>query len=104
MHPDLPQLYYNTRMTTEQWTQQLEQEGFTEIRVCPLPPNEDLPEHTHDEHTVHIILTGELTIIDAEGTHTYKPGDRVEFPAGTTHAARGATDDGTMIVGVKMSK
>lgn len=79
----------------------LEQEGYTDVRVCPIPPDVDLPEHTHDEHTVHIILNGGLIIIDGEGTHTYKPGDRVEFPAGTVHKARGTTNDGTMIIGVK---
>jgi quercetin dioxygenase-like cupin family protein len=79
----------------------LAKEGYTDIRVCPLPPEMETPAHTHDEHTVHVILTGELTITDKEGTKTYKPGDRVEFPAGTTHQARGADDHGTMIVGVK---
>lgn len=88
-------------MDTAQLKKQLEGDGFTDVGECPLPPNEDLPEHTHDEHTVHIILEGELTIIDASGTHVYKPGDRVEFPAGTTHAARGSTGTGTMLTGVK---
>ncbi len=79
----------------------MEQDGFTNVHVCPIPPNQDLPEHTHDKHTVHIILDGELTIIGAEGTYTDKLGDRVEFPAGTVHKARGATDTGTTIIGVK---
>lgn len=80
---------------------QLEEEGYKEVRVCPIPPNNDLPEHTHDIHTVHIILDGELTIVDGESIRTFKPGDRVEFPAGTVHRARGGTGIGTMIVGVK---
>ncbi|MDB4978121.1 MAG: hypothetical protein JWM56_307 [Candidatus Peribacteria bacterium] len=80
---------------------QLEAEGYTDVRVCPIPPDMDLPEHTHDEHTVHIILEGDLTIIDADGTHIYKPGDRVEFPAGTVHKARGGMEHGKMIIGVK---
>lgn len=80
----------------------LKNEGYTDVRVCPIPPDLDLPEHTHDEHTVHIILEGELTIIDSEGTHVYRPGDRVEFPAGTVHKARGNTNNGKMIVGIRM--
>lgn len=88
-------------MTTDEWITLLEQEGFTDIRVCPIPPNEDLPEHEHDEHTVHVILEGELTIIDKDGTRTYMPGDRVDFPAGTVHKARGSLPDGTMLTGVK---
>lgn len=88
-------------MDTELLKKQLREEGFADIRECPLPPNEDLPEHTHDEHTVHVILEGELTIVDGEGTRTYKPGDRVEFPAGTTHKARGSNNAGKMLTGVK---
>ncbi len=81
---------------------QLESEGFTDVRVCPIPPPEDLPEHTHDEHTVHIILEGDLIITDHAGTHTYHPGDRVDFPAGTTHKAKGTIENGRMVIGVKM--
>lgn len=80
---------------------QLEQEGYTEVRTCPIPPNLDLPEHTHDEHTVHVILRGDLIITENGISTTYKPGDTVEFPAGTTHKARGSTDSGRMITGVK---
>jgi quercetin dioxygenase-like cupin family protein len=87
-------------MPEQESIKKLEQEGFTDVRICPLPPNQDLPEHTHDEHTVHIILSGELTITDQVGRRNFRPGERIEFPAGTTHKARG-TDDGTMITGVK---
>ncbi|MDB4978573.1 MAG: hypothetical protein JWM56_759, partial [Candidatus Peribacteria bacterium] len=86
---------------TAEWIATLEREGFKDIGVCPIPPNKDLPEHMHDQHTVHMILEGELIIKDNEGTKTYRPGDRVEFPAGTTHKARGSTDTGKMIIGVK---
>lgn len=88
-------------MTEQTWIEQLQAEGFTDVRLCPIPPNRDLPEHTHDEHTVHVVVSGELIITDHQGTTTVRPGDRIEFPAGTTHIARGATDDGTMIIGVK---
>jgi mannose-6-phosphate isomerase-like protein (cupin superfamily) len=54
--------------------------GIHRFEVCPLPPDLDSPPHTHDQHTVHIILDGELIITDREGTRTFRPGDRVEFP------------------------
>ena len=84
----------------QQKMQRLQAEGFIDIRVCPLPPSEDTPEHTHDVHTVHIVLDGELMITDENGTSTYRPGDRVEFPAGTTHKAK-SINGGSMIIGVK---
>ena len=88
-------------MNEQEWIERLNKEGFTEVRVCPIPPNVDMPEHTHDEHTVHVILDGELTITDSEGVRMFRPGDRVEFPAGARHKARGTTENGTMIIGVK---
>mgnify|MGYP001616426668 CR=1 FL=1 len=51
--------------------QQLKREGFTDLRICPLPPNADTGEHTHDHPTVHIILEGALTIIDKNSTKTF---------------------------------
>lgn len=86
---------------TTSWIKRLEQEGFTDIRVCPIEAGFDAGWHTHDQHTVHVILSGELTISDRESVKTLHPGDRVEFPAGTTHKAKGVADAGSMIVGVK---
>lgn len=80
---------------------QLETEGFQELRVCPIMSGFDLPEHTHDLHTVHIILEGQLTVVDQDGRRVFMPGDRVEFPSGTTHQAFGGESEGKMIVGVK---
>lgn len=83
----------------------LEKQGFSDIRVCPIEPGFDSGEHTHDEHTVHVILSGELTIQDQNGKITFIPGDTVEFPAGTTHKAFGMKNEsGSMIVGVKSKK
>ncbi len=88
----------------QQWMEKLKKDGFTDLRVCPLPPNIDTGKHTHEQHTVHIILDGELTIIDNTGRKTYGNGDRVEFPAGTTHKAIGTSGGGSMIVGVKIKE
>ena len=84
----------------EQLIKDVVSEGYKDVRVCPLPPSIDTPEHTHDVHTVHIILDGELIITKKGKTHHYKPGDRVEFKAGTTHKAK-SKEGGSMIIGVK---
>jgi quercetin dioxygenase-like cupin family protein len=85
----------------KEWIQKLEDEGFIDVRVCPIPPNQDMPEHRHDQHTVHVIIDGGLTITDTMGTRTFGPGDRIDFPPGTVHKAKGETDNGRMIIGVK---
>jgi mannose-6-phosphate isomerase-like protein (cupin superfamily) len=72
-------------MTEKEWIAALEQEGFTDVRVCPIPPRSGASMHTHDQHTVHVILKGDLTITDDTGTKTFSPGSRVDFPAGTKH-------------------
>lgn len=87
-------------MTEKEWIKKLQQEGFTDLRVCPIEPGED-PEHTHELHTVNLILSGELTIIDAVGERTFRAGDRVETTAGTAHRAKNGPTLGSMIVGVK---
>lgn len=86
------------------WKKLLIAEGFTDFRVCPIAAGFDSGEHTHDEHTVHVILSGTLSIVDKTGTMTYKPGEKVEFPAGTRHSAFGGKEAGSMIVGVKRER
>lgn len=90
-------------MNQQEWEMQLETEGFSDIRVCPVKHSDIPPEpHTHDQETVHIILKGKLTITDEAGvTTTYEVGDRVDFPAGTTHTAATGPEGMKMIVGVK---
>jgi quercetin dioxygenase-like cupin family protein/uncharacterized protein YndB with AHSA1/START domain len=78
--------------------QQLEKEGFSGLSVCPLP-GRDTPEHTHDEATTHIILTGELEVTEKGNTLIYKHGDRAFFPAGTKHIAK--SNGGFMLMGTK---
>ncbi len=87
-------------MNKDAWIKRLHEEGFEDIRICPIEVNFDSGEHMHDEHTVHVILSGELTIMDKEGIKTYKQGDKVEFPAGTRHSAK-SKSGGIMLIGVK---
>lgn len=89
-------------MDEEALIEALVAEGFSSVMTVPIEANADAGEHTHDLHTVHIIVEGELIITDSDGmSRTYGVGERVEFPAGTTHKAKGGPTLGAMIVGVK---
>ena len=90
-------------MTPQEWQMELEMEGFTNIQTVSMQQG-DIPAepHTHMEHTVHVILKGQLEIIDSDGVSTiYKIDDRVDFPAGTTHTAKIGEQGLRMIVGTK---
>ncbi|OHA32574.1 MAG: hypothetical protein A2928_03545 [Candidatus Taylorbacteria bacterium RIFCSPLOWO2_01_FULL_45_15b] len=80
---------------------ELEVEGFKNVRKFEQPANSDFGEHTHDEHTVHVIVMGELIISEKGKEKILKVGDRCEFPAGTKHSAKTGSEGLTMIVGVK---
>ena len=57
----------------------------TSGRTAPTPAT---PDHTHATETAHIILDGELTLIMAGRSTTYRTGERCDVPAGAIHAAR----------------
>lgn len=82
------------------WIEKLQQEGFTDVRVVTILPGED-PLHTHDFDTINVLLDGEITIIDRQGSRTYRAEDRMETPAGTTHRAINGPGVGRMVVGVR---
>lgn len=88
-------------MNEQEWIEKLKKEGFKDINVCPNGPNTDFGEHTHHKHTVHVILKGELIILDKGKVTTMKQWDRFEFPAGTKHSTKTGSTGCTFIVGVK---
>ena len=88
-------------MNQQQWMEQLEKEGFSNLMVPTLPADTDMGVHTHDEHTVHVILHGELVLTEAGEVQVLKEGDKFEIIAGTTHSAKTGPEGCTMIVGVK---
>lgn len=87
-------------MNKEEIIKQLKKEGFIDLRICPFAAGFDSGEHTHEQHTVHIILDGELIIKDKKKTKIFHKGDRVEFPVGTKHNAK-SPRGGSTIVGIK---
>lgn len=66
---------------------QLQREGFNNIYVWQDGAEVFYPDHTHEKHTAHIILDGEMKlIIDGQST-TYYAGDRCDIAPGVVHSA-----------------
>jgi quercetin dioxygenase-like cupin family protein len=88
-------------MTQEAWESQLKSEGFSDLAVHTFPPNMRFGVHTHEEDSVHIMLKGELTLIETGDPMVFREGDRINIPAGTTHDAYAGADGFTFLVGEK---
>ncbi len=67
---------------------QLHEEGFPHTFVWQDGPGAFYPDHTHATETAHIILDGEMTLIQGGTTRTFVAGDRCDVPAGEVHSAR----------------
>lgn len=88
-------------MTEDQWLKKLAEIGYKNLRVCDINTNgEKTPNHTHDVQTAHVILDGEVTLID-DNTLVLKKGEFYEIPQNTTHKAQTPKTGCKMIVGEK---
>jgi mannose-6-phosphate isomerase-like protein (cupin superfamily) len=67
---------------------QLRSEGFSHTFVWQDSACAHYSDHTHGGLTAHIILDGEMTLTMAGESRTYRPGERVDVPAGAVHAAQ----------------
>ena len=67
---------------------QLHSDGFSHTYVWQDGPNAYYPDHTHVMETVHIILSGEMTVTQGGETLTFGVGERCDVPAGEIHSAR----------------
>lgn len=88
-------------MNKDEWIKQLEADGYSDIQTRTFPANSKLPEHTHEQATAHVMLAGEATVRDKNGTTTYTTGDRFDVPAGTTHEVDFGPDECTFLAGTK---
>ncbi len=78
---------------------QLRDEGFNTVFVWSDAPGAQYPEHTHPGETAHVVLDGEITIHDANGTQTYRTGDRFDVPPDAAHSASVGPQGCTFVVG-----
>ncbi|MEK7146545.1 MAG: cupin domain-containing protein [Patescibacteria group bacterium] len=88
-------------MNEQEWIEKLTAEGWQNVAVCPNEANKFFEEHTHDQSTVHVILQGQIDLIEGEEVVTLKEGDYFEIPAGTTHRCKAGPEGVSFIVGFK---
>lgn len=88
-------------MNEEEVKAKLTEEGFTDVYVWEDKANAKYPEHTHEKLTAHIVLQGEITLTDKNGSKTLKAGERFDIPAGTTHSAECGPEGCKYVVGEK---
>lgn len=76
-------------MQEKDWVQLLKDEGFSDVYIWEDKPGFEYPEHTHEKLAVHVILTGEMELLDAKGgKRRLLAGQRYDIPAGTSHSVK----------------
>lgn len=75
-------------MKEARFRKQLQEEGFETLYVWEDWPDAYYSEHRHLGDSAHIILDGEMTLTMDGDSRTYRPGDRVDVPAGVVHTAK----------------
>lgn len=61
---------------------------YGDIDYKDYPPQGDGPLHTHDFSVMLLVVSGEFSIVGADKTTTYAPGEVCELAAQVPHAER----------------
>jgi quercetin dioxygenase-like cupin family protein len=88
-------------MTESEFQRQLATHGYDEMRTLSYEPDQRPPLHHHEFSAMGMVTDGELTIVQEEASHTYRPGEWYEVPAGTTHAEHSGPTGATAVLGTK---
>ena len=67
---------------------QLHDEGFLHTYVWQDGPHAFYPDHTHAAETAHIILDGEMMLMQGGETQVFSAGERCDVAAGAVHSAK----------------
>ena len=87
-------------MQEKDWVELLKDEGFSDVYIWEDKPNFEYPEHTHEKLGVHVILAGEMELLDSKGgKRVLHTGQRLDIPAGTAHSAKMGPEGCRYVVG-----
>lgn len=86
-------------MSEEEYRTQLENEGFSDIRVRTDGPDTIYKLHTHPVTVAHIVLSGHMRLVMEGKVNLLHPGDRLDVPAEVEHEAEIGGEGCTYMIG-----
>ncbi len=88
-------------MNEAQFREQLQEQGYGEARSLEFEPNSVNDMHTHDFSAFVLVLSGEFTLVTADGSVTHQPGETCKLAAGTLHSEQMGETGATILIGKK---
>lgn len=89
-------------MTKEEWEQKLKNEGYTHVVTHIDSPSVYYVDHEHPVDTVHVVLTGTLTVRMNDQTKVYNPGDCLYLAKHVIHDGAVGPNGCTFLTGIKV--
>ena len=88
-------------MDQQQFEAQLKADGYTDIEVKSLQPRPTNDHHGHPYAVRGLVVAGTFTVIETEGSNTYREGQIFSVPANREHAEEIGSDGAKIVVGRK---
>ena len=66
----------------------LKTDGYIDVVDREVPAGNVNPRHSHEFDARLLVVSGEMTLVRENGTHTYRSGDVFEVASGTVHEER----------------
>lgn len=84
-----------------EFEEQLQRDGYLDIKHRLLERGEDTQPHTHDFDTRLLVLEGAMTLVCGGSQRTYRAGEILEISAGAEHCERYGTDRLRFVAGLR---
>ena len=84
-----------------EFEEQLQRDGYLDIKHRLLECGDDTQPHTHDFDTRLLVLEGEMTVVCGGSQRTYRAGEILEISAGAEHCERYGTGRLRFVAGLR---
>ncbi len=88
-------------MNEDEFRRQLQEQGYSEAQSLDFEPGYSNDSHTHDFSVFAFVLSGEFTLITADGSVTHQAGEDCKLAAGTPHSEKAGASGATILIGRK---